>query len=97
MGNGAGRYADKVLKVPAKRTTAVLRWLLEDFEANAEKAETFLAYYLRKEADYFYQNLTDIYGLKQLLYNEGLANYRGLPIIKSTGSSDLEYLKDIKL
>ncbi len=57
LGNGAGRYADKVLKVPAKRTTAVLRWLLEDFEANAEKAEPFLAYYLRKEADYFYQNL----------------------------------------
>ena len=37
----------------------------------------------------FYQNLTDIYDLKQLLYNEGLADYRGLPIIKSTGSSDL--------
>ena len=37
----------------------------------------------------FYQNLTDIYDLKQLLYNEGLADYRGLPIIKSMGSSDL--------
>ena len=57
MGNGAGRYADKVLKVPAKRTTAVLRWLLEDFEANAEKTESFLVYYLRKEEAYFYQNL----------------------------------------
>ena len=37
----------------------------------------------------FYQNLTDIYDLKQLLYNEGLADYRGLPFIKSMGSSDL--------
>ena len=37
----------------------------------------------------FYQNLKDIYDLKQLLYNEGLADYRGLPFIKSMGSSDL--------
>jgi sulfite reductase (ferredoxin) len=57
LGNGAGRYADKVLKVPAKRTPLVLRWLLEDFVANAVNNESFLAYYLRKETDYFYQNL----------------------------------------
>ena len=37
----------------------------------------------------FYQNLTDIYGLKQLLYNEGLTDYRGLPLIKSESSDDL--------
>lgn len=59
LGNGAGRYADKVLKVPAKRTPAVLRWLLDDFEANANKDENFLTYYLKKEADYFYQNLKE--------------------------------------
>jgi len=57
LGNGAGRYADKALKVPAKRTPNVLRWLLEDFEANAAHEESFLEYYLRKETDYFYQNL----------------------------------------
>ena len=37
----------------------------------------------------FYQNLTDIYNLKELLCNEGIADYRGLPLIKSKGSSDL--------
>jgi sulfite reductase (ferredoxin) len=57
LGNGTGRYADKVLKVPAKRTPLVLRWLLEDFVANSVNNESFLAYYLRKETDYFYQNL----------------------------------------
>ncbi len=57
LGNGEGRYADKALKVPAKRTPEVLRWLLEDFDTNAESNETFLQYYLRKETDYFYQNL----------------------------------------
>lgn len=57
LGNGEGRYADKALKVPAKRTPEVLRWLLEDFDTNAESNETFLQYYLRKETDYFYQKL----------------------------------------
>lgn len=57
LGNGEGRYADKVLKVPAKRTPEVLRWLLDDFDTNSENGETFLKYYLRKETDYFYQNL----------------------------------------
>ncbi len=37
----------------------------------------------------FYQNLTDIYGLKQLLYNEGLTDYSGLTLIKSESSNDL--------
>ena len=57
LGNGEGRYADKALKVPAKRTPEVLRWLLDDFDTNSENGETFLKYYLRKETDYFYQNL----------------------------------------
>jgi hypothetical protein len=29
----------------------------------------------------FYQNLTDIYALKELLYNEGIADYNGLPLV----------------
>jgi sulfite reductase (ferredoxin) len=57
LGDGGGRYADKVLKVPAKRTPAVLRWLLDDYTTNALDGESFLRYYLRKETDYFYQNL----------------------------------------
>ncbi|MGB0254695.1 MAG: HEPN domain-containing protein [Flavobacteriaceae bacterium] len=59
LGNGEGRYADKALKVPAKRTPQVLRWLLKDFDANVHHEETFLQYYLRKETDYFYQNLKE--------------------------------------
>lgn len=69
LGNGAGRYADKALKVPARRTPHVLRWLLEDFDAHAQKEESFLDYYLRKETDYFYQNLkgyADVTNLEDL-------------------------------
>lgn len=57
LGNGEGRYADKALKVPAKRTPQVLRWILDDFSENADEEESFLSYYLRKGTDYFYQNL----------------------------------------
>jgi len=37
----------------------------------------------------FYQNLTDIYALKELLYNEGIADYNGLPLIKPHQSNTL--------
>ena len=57
LGNGNGRFADKVLKVPAKRTPDVLRWILNDFESNKSDSEDFFAYYDRKTKDYFYQNL----------------------------------------
>ena len=29
----------------------------------------------------FYENITDIYALKELLYNEGLSDYNGLPFV----------------
>jgi sulfite reductase (ferredoxin) len=57
LGNGTGRFADKVLKVPSKRTPAVLRWILDDFEKQRHSEEDFFAYYDRKTKDYYYQNL----------------------------------------
>lgn len=57
LGNGKGRFADKILKVPAKRTPKVLKWILNDFKKEKRLVEDFLAYYDRKGKDYFYQNL----------------------------------------
>ena len=57
LGNGQGRFADKVLKVPAKKTPQVLRWILQDFEENKTQEEDFFGYYDRQTKDYFYQNL----------------------------------------
>ncbi len=57
LGRGQGRFADKILKVPAKRTPDVLRWILNDFKNFSESEENFNSYYDRKSADYFYQNL----------------------------------------
>ena len=58
VGNANGHFADKVLKVPSKRTPDVLRWLLIDFENNHKTTdESFMTYYQRVGSDYFYQNL----------------------------------------
>lgn len=57
LGNGKGRFADKVLKVPSKKTPDVLRWILTDFEQNKTLSEDFFGYYDRKTKDYFYQSL----------------------------------------
>lgn len=67
LGDGTGRFADKVLKVPSKRTPAVLRWILDDFETNHQSNENFFAYYDRKTKNYYYQNLkhySDVENLK---------------------------------
>jgi len=57
LGNGAGRIADKVLKIPSKRGPQALRTILNDFEANDVSGETFLNYYDRKGEKYFYDLL----------------------------------------
>ncbi|MBN8695106.1 MAG: HEPN domain-containing protein [Bacteroidetes bacterium] len=57
LGNGEGRIADKIIKVPSKRGPAVLRTLLDDFEKNAVEGEYFNNYYDKKGKDYFYQLL----------------------------------------
>ncbi|MEL6832784.1 MAG: HEPN domain-containing protein [Bacteroidota bacterium] len=60
LGNGQGRFADKVLKMPARRSPEALRRLLNDYQSNREEAEFFHSYYDRREKDYFYQMLKDL-------------------------------------
>lgn len=52
-GNGLGRFADKILKVPSKRGPAVLRTLLDDFKTKAVEGETFNSYFDRNGRPYF--------------------------------------------
>lgn len=56
-GNGIGRFSDKVIKVPSKRGPNALRYLLNDFEENVLKNESFLDYYDRNGEKYFYNLL----------------------------------------
>ncbi len=70
VGNGVGRAAEKVIKVPAKRATHVLRAVLDDYKANSISEETFHAYYDRKSKDYFYQLLKPLADLSTLTDDE---------------------------
>ncbi|MDY0780328.1 HEPN domain-containing protein [Tenacibaculum sp. IB213877] len=57
LGNGQGRFSNKVIKVPSKRGPKALRILLNDFEDNSTDNEDFLAYYNRQGKTYFYDIL----------------------------------------
>ena len=70
VGDGVGRAAEKVIKVPAKRATHVLRAVLDDYKVNAVADETFHAYYDRKTKDYFYQLLKPLADLTTLTDDE---------------------------
>ena len=56
LGNGQGRFSDKVIKIPSRRGPDALRYILNDFEANANGL-SFLNYYDAKGEKYFYEFL----------------------------------------
>ncbi len=56
LGNGNGRFADKVIKIPSKRGPEALRTILNDFETNAD-GKSFLEYYDAQGEKYFYEIL----------------------------------------
>lgn len=67
LGAGEARIADKVIKVPSKRGPDVLRYILNDYKATAEQAETFTNYTARRGERYFYELLKPLTDLETLL------------------------------
>ncbi len=65
LGNGKGRFADKVIKVPSKRGPQALRLILDDFEANG-KGATYDAYYAEQGEHYFYDLLKPLADIEDL-------------------------------
>ncbi len=59
LGNGAGRFADKVIKIPSKRGPEALRRILNDYEKNSNQV-SFLNYYDQQGEKYFYNLLKDL-------------------------------------
>lgn len=57
VGDGQGRMADKIIKMPSKRCPDALRTLLDDFENNKQDKELFNDYYDRQGKKYFYNLL----------------------------------------
>ena len=64
-GNGQGRFADKVVKVPSKRGPEALRLILNDFDANGGDL-SFPDYYAEKGQMYFYEFLTPLSSVDDL-------------------------------
>ena len=68
LGNGQGRFSDKVVKIPSKRGPEALRLLLNNFEQNRIGSEDFHTYYDRKGKTYFYdllKHLSDVTNLTE--------------------------------
>ncbi|WP_036156283.1 HEPN domain-containing protein [Maribacter forsetii] len=64
-GNGQGRFADKVVKVPSKRGPDALRLILNDYDANGGDL-SFPDYYAEKGQMYFYDFLTPLSSVDDL-------------------------------
>ncbi len=67
IGNGAGRVANKVLKVPSKRGLDVLTVVLDDYQDNSAENELFNEYFDKVGEKHFYdllKPLTDLSTLK---------------------------------
>jgi sulfite reductase (ferredoxin) len=70
VGNGEGRAAERVIKVPTKRATDVLRSLLNDYKEFSPEGETYHQYYDRQGKDYFYRLLKPLADLTTLTDDE---------------------------
>jgi sulfite reductase (ferredoxin) len=70
LGNGKGRFADKVIKIPAKRGPQALRLILNDFQTNRINGENFLNYYERKGEKYFYDYLVPLSDTENLIESD---------------------------
>ncbi|HQS50639.1 MAG: nitrite reductase [Sphingobacteriales bacterium 17-39-43] len=70
LGDGLGRAADKVIKVPSKRTKDVVRFVLDNYKNNKHENELFNEYYDRLGKDHFYQLLKPLADLSTLTPDE---------------------------
>lgn len=70
VGNGVGRVAERVIKVPTKRVLNVVDLVLTDYKANRQQDENFHAYYDRQTKDYFYRMLKPLSDLTTLSDDE---------------------------
>ncbi len=66
LGDGFGRAAEKIIKVPSKKGPEVLRFIFNDFQENRIDSEYFNDYFDRKGKIYFYDLLKPLARLEEL-------------------------------
>lgn len=84
IGNGQGRFADKVIKLPSKRGPEALRFILNDFEENATD-QSFLEYYDAVGEKYFYELLKPLASLENLTQDDFIDWGNGAQYVKAIG------------
>jgi sulfite reductase (ferredoxin) len=70
LGNGQGRFSERVIKLPSRRVPDALRLLLNDYYENKSEGEYFNSYYDRQGKNYFYQLLKSLANLGNVLPGE---------------------------
>jgi len=84
LGDGNGRFADKVIKIPSKRGPEALRYILDDFEQNSEQ-DTFYEYYTIQGEKYFYDLLKTLSDSTNLSVDEYIDWGSKQPYVKAIG------------
>ena len=85
LGNGQGRFADKVIKIPSKRGPQALRSILNDYETNTRKETSFTEYYDQKGQKYFYELLKPLADVTNLEESDFIDWGHNKPYIKAVG------------
>jgi sulfite reductase (ferredoxin) len=85
LGNGIGRFADKVIKLPSKRGVKALRALLDDFGENAKNGEKYEAYYDRQGQMYFYEMLKPLASTDNIVEDDFIDWGNDEPYVKAIG------------
>jgi len=85
LGNGKGRFSDKVLKIPSKRGPQALRILLNDFESSSLNNEKFINYYDRQGKTYFYDLLKELSDTSNITENDFVDWGHEKPYIQAVG------------
>lgn len=85
LGEGQGRFADKVIKIPSKRGPQALKMLLDDFKSQAEKGEKYAFYYERKGQMYFYEMLKPLAGTDNITDSDFIDWGNEEPYVKAIG------------
>ncbi|MBE9488820.1 MAG: HEPN domain-containing protein [Bacteroidetes bacterium] len=84
LGNGKGRFSDKVVKIPSKRGPDALRLLLNDFQTNG-RDNSFLEYYDIKGEKYFYDLLKPLTDISTITENDYKDWGNASPYVKAIG------------
>lgn len=85
LGNGQGRFADKVIKIPSRRTPDALRLILNDYLNRQAAQQSFLGYYDEKGKTYFYDLLKPLGRVDNLTDEDFIDWGHSQPYIKAIG------------